>query len=249
VFGPAPEQAPAPPAERAILPGERVAAGAEVILCSGFPTQLLLITLLSASGLHMYDADGLLSPPFVFLLSLLDTLLVIGLVLFFLRARGESPRAVLLGPRSVVQEAWLGIALMPVIFFGVLLLIIVILAAAPGLHNVPRNPLEDLMRTRTDAVVFGFVVMIAGGVREEVQRGFILHRFETFLGGAVTGVIVFSALFGAGHIGQGMDAAVATGALGACWGVVYLLRRSIVAPMVSHAGFNLAQLAKYFVVA
>jgi membrane protease YdiL (CAAX protease family) len=91
--------------------------------------------------------------------------------------------------------------------------------------------------------------MVAGGVREEVQRGFILHRFDQFLGGAAAGVIVFSVFFGLGHLEQGFDAAIATGTLGAFWGVVYVRRRSIVAPMVSHAGFNLAQLAKYFVVA
>ena len=33
--------------------------------------------------------------------------------------------------------------------------------------------------------------------------------------------------------------------LGAIWGCIYLVRRSIVAPMVSHAGFNLLQLIKF----
>jgi len=33
--------------------------------------------------------------------------------------------------------------------------------------------------------------------------------------------------------------------LGAIWGCLYLVRRSIVAPMVSHAGFNLLQLIKF----
>jgi membrane protease YdiL (CAAX protease family) len=176
-------------------------------------------------------------------------LLVVGLVLVLLRSRGESMRAVMLGTRPVVREALLGVAILPLIFAGVLVVLMLILSISPGLHNVPRNPLEDLLRTRGDAVVFTFVVMIAGGVREEVQRGFILHRFEKFLGGAATGVIVFSAFFGLGHLDQGWDAAIATAVLGACWGIVYLLRRSIIAPVVSHAGFNVAQLAKYFVVA
>jgi CAAX protease family protein len=60
---------------------------------------------------------------------------------------------------------------------------------------------------------------------------------------------VFSALFGLGHIEQGIDAAFATAFLGAAWGTVYLARRSIVAPMVSHAAFNLAQLVKYLTLA
>ena len=54
-----------------------------------------------------------------------------------------------------------------------------------------------------------------------------------------------AAIFGLGHVDQGWDAALAVGTLGAIWGTIYLMRRSIIAPMVSHAGFNLAQLVKF----
>ena len=87
--------------------------------------------------------------------------------------------------------------------------------------------------------------MIAGGVREEVQRGFIVHRFDQYLGGAHMGVAAYSIAFGFGHVEQGWDAALATGLLGVIWGSIYVVRRSIVAPMVSHAGFNLLQLIKF----
>jgi membrane protease YdiL (CAAX protease family) len=50
--------------------------------------------------------------------------------------------------------------------------------------------------------------------------------------------VVLSTAFGLGHLLQGRDAAIATGAMGAFWAVVYLRRRSSVAPMVSHALFN-----------
>jgi len=58
-------------------------------------------------------------------------------------------------------------------------------------------------------------------------------------------VAIYSVVFGLGHIEQGYAAAIATGTLGAMWGCIYFIRRSIVAPMVSHAGFNLGQLVKY----
>ena len=91
------------------------------------------------------------------------------------------------------------------------------------------------------------IAMVAGGVREEIQRGFILHRFSQYLGGGLIGLIVHSTVFGLGHVDQGWDAAIAVATLGAIWGTIYLIRRSIVAPMVSHAGFNLAQVIKYLV--
>ena len=75
-------------------------------------------------------------------------------------------------------------------------------------------------------------------MREELQRAFLLRRFEQHLGGAAVGVIVLSVAFGLGHVVQGWDAVITTGALGAFWAVLYLRRRSSIAPIVSHAGFN-----------
>jgi membrane protease YdiL (CAAX protease family) len=56
---------------------------------------------------------------------------------------------------------------------------------------------------------------------------------------------VFSTIFGLGHLEQGHDVALATAILGAVWGVIYLRRRSIAAPMVGHAGFNLLQVVNF----
>jgi membrane protease YdiL (CAAX protease family) len=237
------------PVDRPVLPLQRLGALVEIVICSGFPTQILLIVVLRAFGLNMLAADGALSPPFVFTVSLLDAAVVVGLVLMFLRAHHESARAVLLGGRSVLREALLGIAILPAVFMLVMLILVLILRFAPDLHNVARNPLEDMLRTRGDALIFGVVVMIAGGVREEVQRGFIAHRSGQYLGGALLGVTVYSVFFGLGHFEQGYDAMIATGLLGLLWGLLYIARRSIVAPMVSHAAFNLAQLLKYLALA
>ncbi len=251
MFDGTPEPLPVPivvPA-RPILPFDRLGAAVEVALCSGYPSQLLLIIVMSGLGLRLRTADGRLSPPFVFTLSLVDAVVVVGLVLFFLRTHRESPRAVLFGERRVGAEVLLGLALLPAVFLFVGLIVSLIFTFAPELHNVARNPLEDMLRNRGDALIFGVVVMVAGGVREEVQRGFILHRFGQYLGGGGWGVAIYSLLFGLGHFEQGIDAMIATACLGAIWGVTYLRRRSIVAPMVSHAGFNLAQLVKYLVFA
>jgi membrane protease YdiL (CAAX protease family) len=230
---------------RPVLPIERLGAILEIIICSGFPSQILLILVLRGFGMSPRLADGSLSPPFIFTLSLVDAVLVIGLVLFLLKAHHESPRDVLIGRRPILREALLGIVLLPAIFIAVLVLLAIILTLAPWLHNVPRNPLEDMLRSRGDALIFAAVVMISGGVREEVQRGFILHRFDQYLGGAAVGVVVYSVAFGLGHADQGYDAMLITGTLGALWGLTYLARRSIIAPMVSHAGFNVLQLAKF----
>lgn len=89
----------------------------------------------------------------------------------------------------------------------------------PFLHNVPVSPFEGFFDTPLHAMIFTVVAMVAGGVREELQRGFLLHRFDQSLGGMKVGLAVFSVVFGLAHYTQGWDVAVATGLLGLFWGL------------------------------
>jgi len=191
-------------------------------------------------------AAGELSAPFIYALTLIDTALVVSLIWVFFRARGESLRSALFGAQPQAREAAIGLALIPASFFVVVFVLLVLQLVAPGLRNVPHNPLADLAKTRLQTAIFAFVVMVAGGVREEIQRGFVLRRFEQYLGGGAVGLVVFSIMFGLGHLEQGHDVAIATGILGAFWGAIFLARRSVLGPMIGHAGFNLTQIAKFF---
>jgi len=232
-------------AERPPLAG-RVLALIEVLICSDYLTQFTLGGTLAAFGYQPF-VGGTLSVRYVVALSLGDTVLLLGLILVILHAHGERPRDVLFGRRPIAPEIVAGVPLI----LGALGIGIAVLASiqhfAPGLHTVANNPLRELIRSPRDAWLFALVVLAAGGVREEVQRAFLLHRFDVWLGGPVAGVVVTSVAFGAGHLLQGADAMVATGLLGAFWGVVYLRRRSCVAPIVSHAGFDLMQIVLFLV--
>ena len=216
----------------------RLAAAGEVVLCSGFPTQLTLVVLLGMFGAGPTDDSGDLSLAYVVTLSLVDAALILALVWMLMRAHGEHPVAVMVGRRPIRSELLLGLALVPAALLVVAAAFAVLSRVAPELRNVPENPLEALITTPAAAVTFAAVAMVAGGLREEVQRAFILRRFEQHLGGAAVGLVVFSVAFGLGHLVQGRDAAIITGLLGALWGVLYLVRRSMVAPFACHAGFN-----------
>ncbi|MSO83716.1 MAG: CPBP family intramembrane metalloprotease [Acidobacteria bacterium] len=224
------------PRERGLT--SRMTAIAEILLCSSVPTQFLIGSLLRQAGWSPLDEAGQLSLPFVLALSVADTLLLLGLMVVLTRAHGERVGDLWLGRRSVRSEAVYGLLLIPVVFLLVVVLLNVLRTAAPSLHNVPTNPLEQLAGTPGQAAMFAVVAIVAGGVREELQRAFLLRRFEQHLGGVGVGVVVLSIGFGLGHLVQGWDAVVTTGLLGAGWAVLYLRRRSTVAPLVSHAGFN-----------
>lgn len=209
-------------------------------MCSGYATQLVIVVALQAVGIHSM-VDGELSPLFVFVVSGLDTVLLLGLVFAFLHQSNERPGAVFLGGRPIVGELAYGVLLVPALFILMALAQLLIQNLMPHLRNVPVNPFESLLESPLARAAFIILVVIAGGVREEFQRAFLLHRFEQRLGGGAVGVVVTSVAFGLGHTLQGLDAAIVTALLGACWGLVYLARRSVVANVTSHGLFNALQ--------
>ena len=222
----------------------RIVAAIEVLLCSDFPTQIAIGGTLQALG-YGPPARGPLHIGYVVALSLGDATLLVVLILLLLRAHGERPRDVLFGRAPLTREAAAGI---PLIFIALGLglgTMLIIQRIAPSLRTVPENPLQALLRSPRDAWLFALVLLAAGGIREEIQRAFLLHRFDRWLGGPIVGLLITSVGFGAGHLLQGADAALTTGMLGAFWGYIYFLRRSCVAPMVSHAGFDLVQVVQF----
>jgi membrane protease YdiL (CAAX protease family) len=240
-------QAPSPQPRVRIDPTQRVVALLEVIICSDFPTQFALAATFYAFGFQQQQPDGTLSLAYVAALSLVDAVLLIGLIVFFLRAHGESPRELFLGRRPAGEEARLGLPLSFAALAIAFAAILLIQQFAPWLRTEETNPLQGLLTTPHGAAIMAVVLVVAGGIREEIQRAFLLRRFEQWLGGPVVGVVVASVGFGAGHLIQGVDVAVVTGLLGMFWAVTYLRRRSIVAPVVSHSGFNLLQLGQFLI--
>ena len=218
----------------------------EVVLCSGYPTQLAVGSALRAVGVSPLTSEGSLSARFVFALSLADTALLLSLIVWLLLRSGERPLVVFFGGRPVIREAWAGLVSVPFVVTLVVVVTLAIQRLAPGLHNVSENPLEGLLGSQTGLLAFLFVVIVAGGVREELQRSFLLHRFREHLGGAATGLFATSVAFGLGHTLQGWDSALITGLLGATWGVIYLSRGSAVATIMSHSVFNASQLLRAF---
>ena len=223
----------------------RLVAALEILACSGLPTQLAISAMLSLAGIGPYDASGHLTARYVFAVSLLDTVAIVGLAVWFLRAHGERFSDVMFGRRPDRVELAHGLAHIPVVFLIAVGLMLAIRHVAPWMHDVATNPFEGLIQDPGDAAMFAVLAVIGGGVREEAQRAFILSRFERHLGGRWVGLAVSSMGFGLGHIIQGRDVAVTTAALGAFWGFVYLKRRSIAATVVSHSGFNAAEIFRY----
>jgi membrane protease YdiL (CAAX protease family) len=218
----------------------------EVILVCGIPTQLVVFFPLAYfSGVPIIEGKQLSIELFA-LTSLIDTALVAILIRVFLSISNETSQAVFLGRRPPLREAVLGLAALPVVYLVVTAIAALLRVVAPWLHTVEENPFAVYMRTPVEAVIFGVVVVLAGGVREELSRSFILHRFEQRLGGITLGLAIYTLLFGALHLAEGADAAIAVTCLGLFWGLAYMKRRSAILPMVNHAAFDLLQVILAF---
>lgn len=216
-------------------------AAAEVLLCSEFPTQFAIGALLGRVGVQPLDSDGRLSERFVYLVSSIDTVVLLALILLLMRLSGDRPRDVFLGRARPSRELAVGLVLVPIVLGVVLLLQASIYLVAPFLRNVPENPFQAMLGSPLRVAAFVALVLVAGGIREELQRAFLLHRFDQALGGARLGVVLTSLAFGLGHALQGWDAMLVTAVLGAIWGAVYVWRRNVLPTMMSHALFNAAQ--------
>jgi membrane protease YdiL (CAAX protease family) len=218
----------------------------EILLCSGYPTQIVVGQLLVAAGIRPLLPNGSLSSRFVFLLSMADAVLLVGLMLAFLLRRGERPADVFFGGRPALGEIRAGILSVPFVLGVMIALMLALRRFVPALHNVADNPLEGMIGTGFNLWMFLAVVIVAGGVREELQRAFLLHRFRGDLGQPWMGLFITSLAFGMGHTLQGHDAAIITGILGAIWGAMYLMRGSALAGVVSHALFNSSEVLRAF---
>lgn len=148
---------------------------------------------------------------------------------------GEAP--------SLTREALVGLAV--VSGFAALQLLVVIPATGGAARADVVANLAQL--DGTAAGLAGFLgLAVLGALAEEVfVRGMFLRGVEAVAGGGAVGTAVAVALttvlFALGHGYQGWAGIVDTGLFGGLGlSLLYVWRRSLVAPMIAHAGWNLA---------
>ena len=225
-------------------PKLRLQSLCEILVTLGFLTDAASAALLSPFAAF---SNPLGSVRALAALLLLSSLLMVLLIALLSRLRGESLRDLCLGKGvSASREAFLGLGLVPVIFLVSFLIKSLCRHALPGFYSGEKNVLEELMKSPLDLALFLVVAIVAGGFREELQRAFIISRFEAGWGPAWLGAVLFAFFFGYNHLIQGMDEALIAGIFGLLWGGLYVTRRNIVATSVSHGLYDALELVRYF---
>ena len=232
------EGAPVEGPSRPVPPGqpfnERVFALAEVVLAA-VAGSLLGPVLLSLFGVSVGQAP--LSSGVLGLLLFVDATLTIACLWGLQLVRGRSIASLGWSREGRARELWVGLKIFPVLVLFMMLLSLVFEAFLPT-WVTRENLILAMIQRPSDLVIFLGASLYAGGVKEELQRAFILSRFEEHLGGALPGLILWSVAFGSLHLVQGADNALKAGALGLVLGLLYWKRRRLEGPMLAHALFD-----------
>ncbi|HEV8130695.1 MAG TPA: CPBP family intramembrane glutamic endopeptidase [Acidobacteriota bacterium] len=166
-----------------------------------------------------------------------DSLFVLATIALILRARNESWQTVSGTCSRYLREALIGLALVPALFLATSLVGVFFRKYFPHLVT-EQNPLLSMIKTPRDVIWFLVMVSFSGGIKEEVQRAFVLRRFEKYLGGIYAGLAVFTLYFGSAHYLQGWDNAASATVLGLLFGLAYIWRQNLLVPLVAHAAYD-----------
>jgi len=214
---------------------ERLQAVLEVLLVTGVVSSYLAFIPFSLLGIDhkLLLSDSKFIAPFVLIEA------GITLVLLILMLNIHQQRLTdLTGPLTRwAKNSLMGLALVPLLFLINVLVSLTLMYFLPQYFS-ERNPLLDTIRSRRDLALFILAALLAGGIKEEFQRAFILTRFREHLGGAPLGLVLWSVAFGAAHYVQGPQGMITASLFGLIFGLVYLVQKSLVSPIVAHGVYD-----------
>jgi membrane protease YdiL (CAAX protease family) len=158
---------------------------------------------------------------------------LVALIFFFLYRNGERPALIGWHSRGAGREVALGVGLFVPVFIGAQLLESILPSAG---FSAPSSPLPDLVPSpNVVELVLAVVLVVVVAISEEVIfRGYLLLRFTQLFRASGPAVLMSAYIFSLGHGYEGTAGVVTVGVTGMVLGLVYLWRRSLIAPMVMH---------------
>jgi len=224
---------------------DRLQAFFEILLVSGLISSFLAALIFSA--FHGKRVDLLaMDATIVSVFILMEAGITFLLLVVILKAHRETICSLgLLWNRWKSYLLW-GLGLVP-FFFVINAIVAIAFQTYLPQYYIEQNPLTEMIQTPQQLALFIFAALVAGGIKEELQRAFILNRFRCYLGGAWLGLVLWSLAFGAAHYVQGVQGITIATLYGFIFGLLYLLTGSLIAPIVAHGAYDtLALLAYWF---
>lgn len=224
---------------------ERFQALFEIILVSGLVSSFLAALPFSwilGRKIGLLTSDARLVSVFL----LLESAVTFLLLMILLKARGEGISDLGWRIKQWKFNVLLGFALVPLLFLinaGVSFFFRTYLPK----YYIEQNPLIEMIHTPQELVLFAFAALVAGGIKEELQRAFILNHFRRYLGGVAVGLVLWSVAFGAGHYVQGVQGVFLATVYGLIFGYIYIVRRNLIPPVAAHGAYDVLALIGYWI--
>ena len=223
----------------------RLRAVFEILLISGLVTSFLASLIMAA----IFGRDRLVildtNANFLVTFLLLESAATFAILWILIKTHRETLPDLGLRKMQWKTNVLLGLLLAPLLLLinGVVSMVFHLFLPQYALE---RNPLTDTIQSPGQLALFILAAIIAGGIKEELQRAFILRRFQHHLGGSTIGVIVWSLVFGVGHYVQGAQGIFVATVYGFILGIFYLTRGSLIGPITAHAVYDTLALLLYW---
>jgi len=177
--------------------------------------------------------------PVVTVKAVLFTIVIAALM----KAAGERFGDLGFRPPSLREAIRIGVPLTLVLF--VLTNAVLNTALSALLGGGSSRSIAHLFRDPSQAPLWVLTAVIGGGYAEELERAFVLTRFERLFGrtGLVVGLLMSTIVFGIGHLYQGPAGAISAGFTGLACAFTFLQRRRVMDAMLLHAAFDLLGIA------
>jgi len=177
--------------------------------------------------------QGILNFELVAIATIFRDLGLVSLILFFVWRNGESVNSIGWTFKNVWREIGLGIGLYVPFFLATGLFERALRVA--GL-SIPSTPLPSFMAAKgMGEFLLAFVLVTVVALAEEtIFRGYLILRLKAITARPAVGMLLSAALFSLGHGYEGSAGVITVGVMGFILALVYMWRKSLVAPIVMH---------------
>lgn len=155
------------------------------------------------------------------------------LVVFFLWRNGEPLSRIGWNFTGLKKEAALGAGLFLPVLFGESLIQKVFQGFGLS-SNMSRLPQFLTARGPLEILLACVLVTVVAVTEETIFRGYLILRFNDLTASIAAAILISSVVFSIGHGYEGAASVGTIGVLGVILALIYVWRKSLVAPMVIH---------------
>ena len=199
-----------------------------------FEVLVFLFLIVPSMALSFFAVkQGALSFEIVAWSTILRDIALVCLILYFLWKNGEPVERVGWTLKHFWKDFFIGLVLFIPLYFCAGLLEKALQRAG---FSVPATPVPSYL-TPGDIpmmVLAVFLVVVVAVAEETIFRGYLVTRFRDLKTGAPAAVVLSAFVFSIGHGYEGTAGVITVGAMGLVFALVYIWRRSLVAPMIMH---------------